>query len=112
MPLALNVSAVAVSGTLVKVCSVDLRGISSCRLYVLNAPTASGGNNLTAAQVKIGPDADNVTQVLDSTTFASLAQAAMLSLLISGPVAALEFYATCAAGTFLTVWIDNVLSDD
>jgi len=108
MALAFHVGSIPVTGTLVEAAAVRLGdgGVGPCRLFVENAATADGGNNLSAAKVQIGPDLDDVAD-FDTTTFASLAQGAEAQLLIPAPVSAVRLLATCAAGTILEVWLDS-----
>jgi len=102
MPYGFAVSSVSVSGTLQPVASAAFKGIGPCRLYIKN----TGSQALTACKVQIGPDSTNVYD-FDTTTFASLAAGAMLSLALPSPVSGVKVLATCAGGTTLSAWMDD-----
>jgi len=106
MPLVANVSGVAASGTLVKVFSLNCRGIGPCRMFVKNT---GADNALTAAQVKVGPfSTSDHLAVLDTTAFASLAaDGGSATLVIPAPVDLLELYVTCAGGTELDIVVSS-----
>jgi hypothetical protein len=104
MSLAFDVSGLVVSGSDVQVLAKTMNAVGPCRLYVKN----TGANALTAAKVQLGPDADNLYD-FDTTTFASLAAGAMLSLVLAAPVSALKLLATCAGGTMLDIWMSDAV---
>src|SRR5438094_247845 len=103
--LALNISAIPVSGSGVVVVAKALRGIAPLRLTIKN----EGSNALSAAAVRQGPD-DTMLDAGDTATFGSLAGGAVASLVLPAPVEYLEVTASCASGTTLRVAIADAVS--
>ena len=92
--LAMDVSAVAVSGSNIVVAAQALRGVGPGRLVIKN----TGAQDLTAASVLVGPDANSLA-TLDTATFGTLAAGAVAQLAIAAPIEYLKVIASCAAGT-------------
>ena len=60
----------------------------------------TGAQDLTAASVLVGPDANSLA-TLDTATFGTLAAGAVAQLAIAAPIEYLKVIASCAAGTTL-----------
>ena len=99
MAVRFSADGVVASGALLEVMApVNLHGAGPARLLIVNAGAAA----LTACKVRVGADADHMSDE-DVVTFASLAPGASSAIHIVEPIELMDVLASCATVTALDI---------